>query len=85
MRKMIYFKEVSCILGQTQKGKYILIVRQRRYTVTPKYTNFKILCFFLFLRVYFEPIESTKYTKQVHEEEIGESTKYTEQSSQYKK
>lgn len=48
VRKMVYFKEVSCILGQTQKGKHNLIVRQRRYTVTPKYTNFKILCFFCF-------------------------------------
>lgn len=72
-------------MGQTQKGKHNLIVRQRRYTVTPKYTNFKILFFFLFLRVYFEPIDSTKYTKLVHEEEIGESTMYTEKSSQYKK
>ena len=57
MRKMVYFKEVSCIFGQTQKGKHILIVQQRRYTVTTKYNNFKILCF-LFSRVYFEPIES---------------------------
>ena len=57
MRKMVYFKEVPCIFGQTQKGKHILIVQQRRYTVTTKYNNFKILCF-LFSRVYFEPIES---------------------------